>query len=465
MSEIRCPHCGKGFTVDEAGYAEIVKQVRDEAFRADLHERLELAAAEQRAAVELAEQRVAAELAKAATERETEIERLKGALQSRDTEQRLAIREAVEAAERERDELRAQVEAKASEIALAEAEARAAAQEEAAKQALEIERLKAQADALGKERDQAVRDAVHALEVERAELQHKLERAGDERAMLESSLKDKYETQIRDRDDTIERLKDLKARLSTKMLGETLEQHCEMEFEQHRALGFDRATFGKDNDASSGSKGDFIFREAADDGTEFISIMFEMKNEADATATKKRNDDFLRELDKDRTEKGCEYAVLVSLLEPESELYNRGIVDVSHRFPKMYVVRPQFFIPIITLLRNAARSTLQVRSELERVKEQNLDITQFEAKLLDFKDRFGRNYQLASDQFAEAIKRIDLSIKELEKTKEQLLKSARNLELANRKATDLTIKSLTRGNPTMAAKFAELEQEEADADA
>ena len=280
-----------------------------------------------------------------------------------------------------------------------------------------------------------------------------------EKEMAEKSLKDKYETQLKDRDEAIERLRDMKAKLSTKMVGETLEQHCEIEFNRIRASAFPRAYFEKDNDASSGSKGDFIFREHDDAQTEIVSIMFEMKNENDQTATKKKNEDFFKELDKDRTEKGCEYAVLVSLLEPDNELYNSGIVDVSHRYPKMYVVRPQFFIPMITLLRNAAMNSLRYKSELALVKAQNVDITRFEAQLDDFKTAFGRNWRLASDGFEEAVKRIDEAIKDLEKTKDALYKSANNLRLANDKAEDLTVKKLIRGNPTMAAKFAELKSD------
>ncbi len=274
--------------------------------------------------------------------------------------------------------------------------------------------------------------------------------------LSEKSLKDKYETQIKDRDDTIERLRDMKARLSTKMVGETLEQHCETEFNRIRATAFPRAYFEKDNDARTGSKGDYIFRDSGEAGTESVSIMFEMKNESDVTASKKKNEDFLKELDKDRTEKGCEYAVLVSLLEPESELYNAGIVDVSHRYPKMYVVRPQFFIPIITLLRNAAQNSLQYKTELALVKEQNLDITNFENELDTFKTGFARNYELASKKFKTAIEEIDKTIDHLQKTKDALLGSENNLRLANNKADDLTVKKLIKGNPTMAAKFAEL---------
>jgi hypothetical protein len=277
-----------------------------------------------------------------------------------------------------------------------------------------------------------------------------------EKDLAEQSLKEKYETRIKDRDEAIERLRDMKARLSTKMVGETLEQHCETEFNRIRATAFPRAYFEKDNDARSGSKGDYIFRDVDESGAEIVSIMFEMKNESDETATKKKNEDFLKELDKDRAEKECEYAVLVSLLEPDSELYNTGIVDVFHRYPKMYVVRPQFFIPIITLLRNAAMNSLKYKSELALVKAQNIDITNFESQLETFKSAFSKNYDLASRRFQAAIDEIDKSIDHLQKTKEALLGADRNLRLANDKAQDVTIKRLTRGNPTMAAKFAEL---------
>lgn len=276
-----------------------------------------------------------------------------------------------------------------------------------------------------------------------------------EKQLAEKSLKDKYETQVKDRDDAIERLRDMKARLSTKMVGETLEQHCETEFNRVRAMAFPRAYFEKDNDARTGSKGDYIFRDSVETGTEIVSIMFEMKNESDETASKKKNEDFLKELDRDRTEKGCEYAVLVSLLEPDSELYNTGIVDVSHRYSKMYVVRPQFFIPIITLLRNAAQNSLKYKTELALVKAQNIDITNFEEELEAFKTGFARNYELASKKFKTAIEEIDKTIDHLQKTKDALLGSENNLRLANNKADDLTVKKLTKGNPTMAAKFAE----------
>lgn len=391
MNEIICPHCGKAFKIDEAGYADILKQVRDNEFEQQLHERLELAERDKLNAIELATTKVASELGRAASAKDAEIQNLKAKLDTIEVAQKLAITEALSAVEKERDELK-----------------------------------------------------------------NRLERAELEMQLAEKSLKDKYETQIKDRDEAIERLRDLKARLSTKMVGETLEQHCETEFNRIRATAFPRAYFEKDNDARTGSKGDYIFRDSDEAGTEIVSIMFEMKNESDHTATKSKNEDFLKELDKDRTEKGCEYAVLVSLLEPDSELYNTGIVDMFHRYPKMYVVRPQFFLPIITLLRNAAMNSLKYKSELALVKAQNIDITNFETDLETFKTAFAKNYDLASRRFQTAIDEIDKSIDHLQKTKDALLGTDRNLRLANDKAQDVTIKKLIRGNPTMGAKFAEI---------
>ena len=301
----------------------------------------------------------------------------------------------------------------------------------------------------------AVMHAVKKIEQERDYLKNNLQTAQLERQNAENMLKDKYETQIRDRDDAIERLKDMKAKLSTKMVGETLEQHCETEFNRLRSTAFQSAFFEKDNDARTGSKGDYIFKDHADDGTEIISIMFEMKNEIDTTATKSKNEDFFKELDKDRNEKGCEYAVLVSLLEPDSELYNAGIVDVFHRYPKMYVIRPQFFIPMITLLRNAAMHSLKYKSELALIREQNIDVTNFETELETFKSAFSKNFELASRKFSTAIDEIDKSINHLQKTKDALLSTDRNLRLANNKAQDVTIKRLTRNNPTMEKLLAE----------
>jgi hypothetical protein len=345
--------------------------------------------------------------------------------------------------------------AKATEIALAEARVTEVMKAETTAKATEIARLTADIASQKLSQELAIKDALRVVEKERDEAKVNLDRLQLERKVAEKALEDKYQTQIKDRDDAIERLKDLKAKLSTKMVGETLEQHCEIEFAKIRATAFPQAFFGKDNDASSGSKGDFIFRDFDATGIESVSIMFEMKNENDATKTKKKNEDFLSELDKDRTEKNCEYAILVSLLEPDSELYNSGIVDVSHRFPKMYVVRPQFFIPIITLLRNAALNAMGYKSELALVKSQNIDVTNFESELESFKSNFSRNYDLASRKFQDAVKQIDDAIKDLQKVKESLLGSERQLRLASDKANDVTIKKLTKNNPTMLAKFEE----------
>jgi hypothetical protein len=463
MHEIICPHCSKAFKIDEAGYADILKQVRDGDFEKQLHERLELAERDKRNAVELAQTKAAGELQKAAAAKDGEIQELKARLEAGDVARKLAVSEALSTVEKERDAL-------ANELAQARQDKRAATelaearhvselQRGAAAKEAEIQGLKAQLDAIEVAQKLAITEAVSVVEKERDQLKSGLERTALEKQLAEKSLKDKYETQLKDRDDTIERLRDLKARLSTKMVGETLELHCETEFNRIRSMAFPRAYFEKDNDARTGSKGDYIFRDADEAGTEIVSIMFEMKNESDRTATKNRNEDFLKELDKDRAEKGCEYAVLVSLLEPENELYNTGIVDVFHRYPKMYVVRPQFFLPIITLLRNAAMNSLKYKSELALVKAQNIDITKFETELETFKAAFARNYDLASGHFQKAIAEIDKSIDHLQKTKEALLGTDRNLRLANDKAQDVTIKKLTRGNPTMAAKFVELKNQ------
>ncbi len=459
--EITCPSCGKAFAIDEAGYAEILKQVRDGDFEKQLHERLELAEKDKQSAIELAEAKVAAELQAAAAKKDSEIQELKAKLDAGGVAQKLAVNEALADAEKERNVLANELEkAKAEKkTALEMADAKRVNELQAAAVAKdsEIAELKAKIDAGVVAQKLAVTEAVGTIEKDREKLKSGLAQLELEKKLAETALKDKYETQIKDRDEQIERLKDLKAKLSTKMVGETLEQHCETTFNQIRATAFPTAYFEKDNDARTGSKGDYIFREADGAGTEIVSIMFEMKNESDGTATKHKNEDFLKELDKDRNEKGCEYAVLVSLLEPESELYNSGIVDVSHRYPKMYVVRPQFFIPIITVLRNAALNSLKYKAELALVKAQNIDITSFEQQVEEFKSTFGRNWRLASDGFDEAVKRIDEAIKDLEKTKDALHKAANNLRLANDKAQDLTIKKLTKGNPTMATKFAELE--------
>ncbi len=459
MQEIICPHCGKAFTIDEVGYADIVKQVRDSEFEQQLHERLELAEQDKRSAVELAEAKVASELQKAASTKDAEIQELKAKLDAGNVAQKLAVSEALSAVEKETlalaNELELAKRDKQTATELAEAKLVNELQKTAATKDAEIQGLTAKLEAIEVAQKLAISEAVSAVEKERDALKNGLERVELEKQLAEKSLKDKYETQIKDRDDAIERLRDMKARLSTKMVGETLEQHCETEFNRIRATAFPRAYFEKDNDARTGSKGDYIFRDVDEADTEIVSIMFEMKNESDGTATKHKNEDFLKELDKDRTEKGCEYAVLVSLLEPDSELYNTGIVDMFHRYPKMYVVRPQFFIPIITVLRNAALNSLKYKSELALVKSQNIDITSFENELEDFKTGFAKNFDLASRRFQTAIDEIDKSIDHLQKTKEALLGTNRNLRLANDKAQEVTIKKLTRGNPTMAAKFAD----------
>lgn len=346
---------------------------------------------------------------------------------------------------------------KAMEARLSEQQLLERAKEDIAKREREVASLTAKLEALVQqtetEKKLAITEAVNRLEKERDELAHKLTNKDTEKQLLEASLKREFDNELKTKDEMIAYYKDMKARLSTKMVGETLEQHCEIEFEKLRATAFQQAQFGKDNDARSGSKGDYIYRETDENGTEVISIMFEMKNEGDETATKHKNEDFLKELDKDRREKKCEYAVLVTLLEADNELYNSGIVDKSHVYEKMYVVRPQFFIPIITLLRNAALNSLKYKQELALMQAQNIDVTNFEGQLNDFRDSFGRNYRLASEKFKTAIDSIDKSIAQLQKTKENLLRSEDNLRIANNKADELTIKKLTRGNPTMAAKF------------
>ena len=464
MHEIVCPHCGKAFKIDEAGYADILSQVRDSDFEQQLHDRLVLAEQDKQNAVELAITKAESELQRTAAVKDTQIQELKAKLEAGEVVRKLAVSEALSSLEKERDglanELAQAKQDKVTASELAELKRLSELQKAAATKDAEIQGLKSKLDAGEVAQKLAITEAVSVVEMQREELKNSLARAELEKQLSEQSLKDKYETQIKDRDDAIERLKDMKARLSTKMIGETLEQHCEIEFNRIRAMAFPKAYFEKDNDSRTGSKGDYIFRDMDEIGTEIVSIMFEMKNESDSTATKNKNEDFLKELDKDRAEKGCEYAVMVSLLEPESELYNSGIVDMFHRYPKMYVVRPQFFLPIITLLRNAAMNSLKYKSELALVKAQNIDITNFETNLETFKAAFSRNYDLASNNFKKAIEEIDKSIDHLQKTKDALLGTDRNLRLANDKAQDVTIKKLTRGNPTMAAKFAELRSQD-----
>ena len=389
MNEIICPKCQTAFTVDESGYAEILKQVHDKEFNKQLNERLELAQQDKEKAIELAEQKII-------TTKNTEILELKAKLDSSETSQQLAVTKALSEIEKERDKL-------LNEIKQLKQDNENSIQVTVLKLQQEIQQIKTDKDSQIQKlqgvinntetnKQLAVIQALTVVEKERDDFKNRLNHSELEKQIAQKSLEDKYLTQIKDRDDTIERLRDMKVKLSTKMVGETLELHCETEFNRIRSLAFPNAYFEKDNDAKTGSKGDYIFKDKDSYGTEIVSIMFEMKNESDTTATKKKNEDFLKELDKDRNEKGCEYAILVSMLESENELYNSGIVDVSHKYPKMYVIRPQFFLPIITLLRNAAMKSLEYKKELEHVKAQNIDVTNFEADLDKFKEAFGKNY-------------------------------------------------------------------------
>lgn len=412
MNEIKCPKCGEVFQVDEAGYSAIVQQVRSKEFNKEIEQREKQFADEKASAIALAEEKVRSKLQHELDEKEKEIEKLNSKIENFDSALKLSVNEAESKADKKYYELE-----------------------------------KAKVDELN-EKQRCI-----------DELQHKLDGKEKEYELKEQALRNQHERELEFKQKEIDQYKDFKSKLSTKMVGESLEQHCFSEFNKLRSAGFQHAYFEKDNDARSGSKGDFIFRETDENGIEFISIMFEMKNEMETTATKKKNEDFFKELDKDRTQKKCEYAILVSMLEPESELYNSGIVDVSYRYPKMYVVRPQFFIPIITILRNAAHNSLEYKQELERIRNQNIDISHFEENLNDFKDKFGRNYRLASEKFGAAIDEIDKTIDHLQKIKKNLLSSEDNLRLANNKAEELTIKRLTKNNPTMEAKFKALEAE------
>ncbi len=428
MQEIKCPKCGEVFQVDESGYAAIVKQVRDNEFEKEISARENQFETEKESAVKIAKIETETHFNELLKDKELKIAELTSKITNEETQKQIAI-----------DKI-------------------------ASDKDIEIAKLQSLLETYEKDKELAVSKIINEKDKELAEkekcivqLTGQIETGEKESKLKEQSLKDQYEERLKCKDEEIAHYKDFKSKLSTKMVGESLEQHCEIEFNRLRATGFKNAYFEKDNDAKSGSKGDYIYRDYDDNGVEFVSIMFEMKNEMETTATKKKNEDFLKELDKDRREKNCEYAVLVSLLEPENDLYNSGIIDMSHRFEKMYVIRPQFFIPIITLLRNAALNSLQYKQELAVIRNQNIDISRFEEDMNDFKAKFSRNYRLASEKFKKAIEEIDKTIDHLQKTKEALLSSEDNLRLANNKAEDLTIKRLTRNNPTMAAKFAELE--------
>lgn len=455
MQEIKCPNCGQVFQVDESGYAQIVQQVRDKEFELELKKReaaliqskendLTIARLEQEQKHKEDISRKEAELA----EKERIIDQLKAEISGSETAKELAVSQAVQTKEKESDD------------------ALSRKNEQLAEKDREIERLKALLTNSETERKLAVNEAVQAKDrelsekaTEITELKGQLTSKETESQLKEKSLREQYEEKLKAKDEQIDYYKDFKARQSTKMVGESLEQHCLNQFNSIRMTAFPTAYFEKDNDARTGSKGDFIFRECDEEGTEFISIMFEMKNEMDTTATKHKNEDFFKELDKDRREKGCEYAVLVSLLESDNEYYNNGIVDVSYRFEKMYVIRPQFFIPMITLLRNAALNSLKYQKELQIVRNQQVDILHFEENMNAFKEGFARNYRLASEKFQTAIDEIDKTISHLQKTKDALLSSENNLRLANNKAEDLSIKRLTKNAPSVKQMFDDLNSE------
>jgi len=499
MNEIICPNCNKAFKVDEAGFADIVKQVRDHQFKEELENRLDLAEKEKESAVKLAVADLRGSLQKELVEKdkllteklaakELELSEMESRIQNAETVKKLEVSEAIEKIEKERDALMHDLKTKEAEkesaVKLAEANIKSVLEKELAEKDRRLSELKTQSDTELAEKLAAkelelsemkskinhtetekrleISEVTKVIEKERDKLMHELQIKETEKELLEKSIQEKFRTQlvvkdetIKMKDDEIDRLRNFKQKLSTKMVGETLEQHCEVEFNKLRATGFQNAYFEKDNDSREGTKGDYIYKETDEEGNEIISIMFEMKNENDETSTKKRNEDFFAKLDKDRKEKGCEYAVLVSLLESDNEFYNTGIVDVSYKFEKMYVVRPQFFIPIITLLRNAAMNSMKYKTELNLMRNQNIDITNFEDKINAFKTGFARNYDLASRKFKTAIDEIDKTITHLQKTKDALLSSENNLRLANDKADDLSIKKLTYGNPTMKAKFDE----------
>jgi len=511
MNEVICPNCNKAFKIDESGYSEIIKQIRDKDFKEELSKRLELAENDKKNAVKLAEANLnnllqkelskkdeeiiqikaknELELLEQLSKKESHIAEMKAIIANAESEKKIIAAESVKKIEKERDRLFNDLKNKDNEkenaVKIAVTTLQNSLQQELSKKEKEIIELKIKAklevnELLSKkdfqiadmraklenaenEKKLLVVEAVKKTEKERDDLSNSLKNKETEKELLEKSLKEKFYVELKTKDEIIKlkddeiiRYKDMKLKLSTKMLGETLEQHCENEFNKLRSTGFQKAYFEKDNDSKTGSKGDYIYKEFDDSGTEIISIMFEMKNESEETATKKKNEDFFKELDKDRTEKKCEYAVLVSLLELESELYNSGIVDVSHKYPKMYVVRPQFFIPIITLMRNAAMNSLKYKNELALARNENVDITNFEDSINKFKDSFAKNFELASRRFKTAIDEIDKTIDHLQKTKEALLSSENNLRLANNKAENLSVKKLTRGNPTMVAKFEEL---------
>ncbi len=473
MNEIKCPHCGQVFTVDESGYAALLNQVRDHEFQRELNERISLAEKNREQDMALAVAKAEEELRAQIAQRDSQLAAQTEQFRAEAKDLQLAAQNEKAELEKQLETLKAQLQSQASEadtarkLAVADAlnaesdKLRAVEKErDSLAQQLETQRQQASTEtqlALQKQ-ESTLKDARIAVERERDELRAQVVREQEALARIEAehkaTLAEKLAAKdelIADREREILRIQDMKAQLSTKMLGESLEQHCEIEFNRLRPTAFPHAYFEKDNEVIEGTKGDFVFRDFDEEGNEIISIMFEMKNEADDSVNRKTNESHFKKLDADRKKKNCEYAVLVSLLEPENELYNAGITDVSYRFEKMYVIRPQFFIPIITLLRNAALSSLQYRKELALVRQQNIDVTNFEDQLADFKDKFGRNYRIASQKFQKAIEEIDKSIDHLQKIKDNLIGSENQLRLANDKAEDLTVKKLTRKNPTMKA--------------
>ena len=493
MQEIRCPNCGEVFQVDESGYAQIVQQVRDKEFEKEAQRRAEELEKAKNGELEIIRMQYEQKLKSALSEKQDDITdkdkriaELTAKLDNAESETKLAVANAVRERENSFGEetrkaqktisdkdmeiarLAARLAQAENEKALAVDKASNAKNGELNEKEIRIKQLELQLEQAQSLQQAAIEKAnsENALMLAKKDneisaLHSKLENKDNETALKCRAIEEKYATELKNKDELIEQYKDFKARLSTKMVGETLEQHCMIQFNSLRMSAFPNAYFDKDNDARSGSKGDFIFREASDDGIEFISIMFEMKNEMDTTATKHKNEDFFRELDKDRNEKGCEYAVLVSMLEADNEFYNAGIVDVSYKYPKMYVIRPQFFIPIISLLRNAARNSLEYKRELAMAKAQQVDLTNFESNINEFKRTFSRNYQLASDKFKTAIDEIDKTIQHLQKTKDALLSSENNLRLANNKAEEqLSIKRLTKNAPSIREEFEKLAGEQ-----
>ncbi|HFP6571767.1 DUF2130 domain-containing protein [Enterococcus faecalis] len=453
MNEIKCPHCHKVFTVDESSYADILNQVRTKEFNEEIHEKLEQIKSQHTSELALMEEKTKNSFDKQLLQKDKELANLQAKLDSGEQDKKLAV----SSVEADMKEKLAEQEKKITEL---ETKAKSIEKEKEfeVKQALadkekELLELTAKMNALQTDNKLKITEANSEKEKEIAELKSKLQLQEKEAELEKNSIKEKFDSEIKQKEETIAFYKDFKAKQSTKMVGESLEQHCEIEFNRLRMTAFQNAEFGKDNDAKTGSKGDYIYREHDENGTEIISIMFEMKNEGDETATKKKNEHFFKELDKDRNEKKCEYAILVTMLEADNELYNNGIVDVSYEYEKMYVIRPQFFIPIITLLRNAALNSLKYKQEVALMREQNIDITNFEEDLNIFKEGFARNYDLASRKFKTAIDEIDKTITHLQKTKDALISSENNLRLANNKADDLTVKKLVRKNPTMKEKF------------